>query len=118
MPVIVEYNHLPRCAAECIARQDDLSTAVAKVMHNTASTMAPVLTGALKAGVQVTEGNPAEVTASSIEGGATREYAQYVEYGTRHASAQPFMMPGFAVGVASVPIKGRTDFGVYIEAVA
>lgn len=116
--VTVVKNNLDRCAAECLARQDDLSTAVARVMHNTASMQAPVLTGALKRGILLNEGNPAEVTASSIQGGADREYAAYNEFGTSKMSANPFMMPGFVAGVASVPSKGRSDFGRYIEAVA
>lgn len=122
MPVTIRVqvvkNNLPRCAAECIARQDDLSTAIAEDMHRVASATAPVRTGALKAGIQLHAGNPAEVTASSRDGGALREYALYNEFGTRYMSAQPFMMPGYVAGRAMVNVRGRSDFGIYIEAVA
>ncbi len=120
MPVTVVYNHLPRCAAACLERAPELSQAVAEVMRDGAQAAVPVLTGALRTGIQLegTGGTEVSVTASSIAGGATREYSQYVEYGTRHASSQPFMMPGFVAGVASVPVKGRTEFGAYIEAAA
>ncbi len=115
--VIVVYDHLPRCAAEALARQDDLSTNVASDMHGGAQAAAPVRTGALRAGINLHGGNPAEVTASSLEGGAPREYAMYNEYGTRYMSANPFMMPGYIVGLAKLPMRGR-QYGAWIEAVA
>ncbi len=117
MPVIVVYNHLDRCAAMVLSAADDLCTDIAKTMQNEAQAAAPVRTGALRSGINVTEGNPAEVTASSMQGGATREYAAYNEYGTRYMSPQPFMMPGFVAGVASVAIHGRT-YGQKIEGAA
>lgn len=118
MPVVVVYNHLDNCARACITHQDTLSTAIANAMHTGAQMAAPVRTGALKAGIQVTVGNPAEVTASSRDGGASREYAEYNEFGTRYMNPQPFMMPGFVYGLAQVPVLGRTHFGAYIEAAA
>lgn len=117
MPVTVVYDHLPRCAAQALAGQDELSSEVAEVMHDAAKQLVPVRTGALRNGIQLQRGNPAEVTASSLEGGAPREYAQYNEYGTRYMSANPFMMPGFVRGLAAVPVKGR-EYGRRIEAVA
>lgn len=115
--VIVEKNNLPRCAAMALAAADDLSTDVAKDMHDGAQAAAPVRTGALRTGIHHHPGNPAEVTASSLEGGASREYAHYNEFGTRYMSANPFMMPGYIVGLAQVPVRGR-QYGAKIEAVA
>ena len=115
--VIIVYDHLPRCAAECIARQDDLSTNVAKDMHRGAEAAVHVRTGALKRGIKLNGGNPAEVTASSLEGGAPREYAAYNEFGTRYMNAIPFMMPGYVAGLATLPARGR-EYGAWIEAVA
>lgn len=115
--VTVVYDHLPRCAAEALARQADLSTAVAGDMHRGAEAAAPVRTGALKAGIQLQGGNPATVTAASRDGGATREYAAYNEYGTRYMNAHPFMVPGFVMGRAMLPARGR-EYGAHIEAVA
>lgn len=117
MPIIVEYNHLDRCAAVVLSATDDLCTDIARDMQQAAKNSAPVMTGALQRGINLVEGNPAEVTASSIEGGAMREYAQYNEYGTRHMSAQPFMMPGFVSGLARVPVHARA-YGAKIEAAA
>lgn len=120
MPTRIEvvYNHLDRVAAECIAREDQLSSAIAREIGRVAQNTAPVRTGALRRGITYEEGNPAVVTASSMDGGATREYALYNEYGTRFMRAQPFMMQGWAVGVSHLPIFGRTEYGVYIEAAA
>lgn len=115
--VIIVYDHLPRCAAEALARQADLSTNVAGDMHKGAEAAAPVRTGALKRGINLHGGNPAEVTASSLAGGALREYALYNEFGTRYMSANPFMMPGYVVGLAMLPVRAR-QYGARIEAVA
>lgn len=115
--VIVVYNHLPQCAAVALSAADDLSTDVAKDMHDGARAAAPVRTGALRAGIQMHAGNPAEVTASSLEGGGVREYAYYNEYGTRYMAANPFMMPGYVSGLARVPAHGRA-YGAKIEAAA
>lgn len=115
--VIVLYNHLPQCAAVTLSAADDLSTDVAKAMHQVAQATAPVRTGALRRGITVEEGNPATVTASSLAGGGLREYAAYNEFGTRYMAANPFMMPGFVAGVASVAVYGR-QYGAKIEAAA
>ncbi len=115
--VYVVYDHFPACAAVALSAADDLSTDVAKAMHQVAQSNAPVRTGALRRGINVTSGNPAEVTASSLQGGGTREYAAYNEFGTRYMGAQPFMMPGFVAGVASVAVYGR-QYGAKIEAAA
>lgn len=120
MPTVrieVVYNHLDACAAVALSAADDLCTDVAKVMHQGAQMNAPVRTGALRSGINLHAGNPAEVTASSLEGGGLREYAAYNEFGTRYMNAQPFMMPGYVAGLAAVPAKGR-EYGAKIEAAA
>jgi HK97 gp10 family phage protein len=113
--IIVVFNHFPQAAAATLAGADELSTGVAKAMHTAAQAAAPVRTGALRRGINLNEGNPAEVTASSLEGGGLREYAAYNEFGTRYMSANPFMMPGYIAGLASVPVEGR-KYGAKIEA--
>lgn len=115
--VIIIYDHLPRCAAVALSAADDLSTDVAKDMHDGARAAAPVRTGALRNGIKHHPGNPAEVTASSLEGGGLREYALYNEFGTRYMSANPFMMPGYMAGLAKLPARGR-EYGAKIEAAA
>lgn len=119
MPVVIVYNHLPQVIAAVIANEDDLSKDVATTMKNAAEFFSPVRTGALRNGIQL-EGEGSRtvyVTASSIEGGATREYARYVEYGTRFTPAQPFMMPGFVSGLIALPRHARA-YGAKIEAAA
>jgi HK97 gp10 family phage protein len=115
--VVVVYDHLPRCAAVALAEADELNTDVARDMHQGAQAAAPVRTGALRRGINLQEGNPAEVTASSLEGGAPREYALYNEFGTRYMSANPFMMPGYVAGLAQLPVHAR-EYGHKIEAAA
>lgn len=117
MPVYVVYDHLPQCAAVALSAADDLSTDVARDMHDGAQRAAPVRTGALRQGINLHPGNPASVTASSLEGGGLREYAAYNEFGTRYMNANPFMMPGYVAGLAQVPVHGRT-YGAKIEAAA
>lgn len=120
MGVQVIKDNIPEVIAALHAGRDDMAVGVAKGMEGYAQDFAPVLTGALRAGVQSegTGGGSAEVTASSVQGGADREYSHYVEYGTRYMAAQPFMMQGFAAGVAtSVPVEGA-KFGAKIEAAA
>lgn len=119
MPVTVVYDHLPRVALAVLENADDLSKDVATTMKERAEFYVPVLYGFLKAGIQLEgEGSTTvSVTASSIAGGGPREYAAYVEYGTRFTPAQPFMMPGFINGVISVNRHGRV-YGAKIEAAA
>ena len=117
MAVYVVYDHLPQCAAAALAGQDELSTGVGRVIHRVAQASAPVRTGALRRGINLEEGNPATITASSLEGGALREYAEYNEFGTRYMNAHPFMMPGYVAGIAAVAVEGR-KYGAKIEAAA
>lgn len=117
MAVIIVYDHLPRCAAQALAGQDDLSTNVAKNMQEGAKRFAPVRTGALRRGINLQGGNPASVTASSLEGGGLREYAAYNEFGTRYMNANPFMIPGYVYGLGMLPVEAR-KYGAAIEAVA
>jgi len=115
--IVIVYDHLPRCAAVALSAADDLSTDVARDMWRGARAAAPVRTGALRRGINLHEGNPAEVTASSLEGGAPREYALYNEFGTRYMAANPFMIPGYAAGLALLYNRGR-QYGAKIEAAA
>src|SRR4051812_23705921 len=70
--------------------------------------LAPVKTGALRASVQWTFGDPpegarlgggkrsaSETRATITAGNNNVFYARMVEFGTRHAPAQPFFYPGY-----------------------
>lgn len=116
MPVTIVFDHTDRAAAAIIANSDELTRKVADTSKDWAETHVPVLTGALKRGIQIEgTGRSLAVTASSREGGAPREYARYVEYGTRYTAAQPFMLPAHVAGLLSVPRHGAV-FGAAIEA--
>jgi len=117
MPVVIEYDHLPRCAAVAIQQEAVLSGDIAKDMQKFARRHVAVRTGALFRGIEYHYGDSAEVTASSRAGGAPREYAYYNEYGTRYMSPHPFMMPAFVEGVARLPIHAR-KYGRRIEEAA
>lgn len=52
--------------------------------------MAPVLTGRLRDGIEAVPGGFISIDARNEQG---QNYAPYVEYGTQHAPAQPFVRP-------------------------
>ncbi|MCS7124780.1 MAG: HK97 gp10 family phage protein [Candidatus Bathyarchaeota archaeon] len=54
-----------------------------------AKALAPVRTGRLRGSIY------AKTSGWTVEVGATAEYAIYVEFGTRHMQAQPFIRPAF-----------------------
>lgn len=116
--VIVEKNNLDRCATVLLQKQATMSTEVVKAMQTVARRQVPVDTGALFRGIEYHWGNPAELTAGSMDGGASREYAAYNEYGTRYMSAQPFMMPAFVAVLPRVDSLGRRHIGIPVEAAA
>lgn len=60
----------------------------------------PYVTGALHDGIEIAKGGVYNwtVTASSVAGGADREYAAYVEYGTWKMGAQPYLRPAVNEG--------------------
>lgn len=116
MPVTIVFDHTDRAALAIIANSDDLTRAVAETSKDWAEAHVPVRTGSLKRGIQLEgAGNHLNIVASSRQGGADREYARYVEYGTRFTPAQPFMLPAHVAGLLSVPRHGAV-FGAAIEA--
>ena len=120
MPVYIVFNHLPQAAATCLARQDDVSKAVAEFIKDRAQGMVPVLSGSLKAGIHLEGegGTQVSIIADSQHGGAERAYAHYVEYGTRYMGAQPYMGPAAQMGEAAAAGFGRSHLGVQVEAAA
>lgn len=120
MAVIVVYDHLPQCAVVAVTAADALAMDIAKDAHKSARRGVPVRTGALFRGIEVSGamGNgSAEVTSSSLAGGGHREYAFYVEFGTRNTPAQPYMVPAAVYAFARLPIHART-YGRKIEMAA
>lgn len=119
MAVQIVFNHLPQVAAATKAGADDLSNELAKIAKNEAERLVPVRFGFLKAGIHLEGEGDTEVSvvASSVQGGANREYSQYVEYGTRFMAAQPFMTPAYVAALAALPAKSAA-YGAKIEAAA
>ncbi len=119
MGIRIVFDHIPQVIAAVEAGKDELSKGVAEGIEGYANDFVPVLTGSLKASIHVSGGGGTyEVTAQSTEGGATREYAGYVEFGTHKAPAQPFMTPAFISGVATSLPKEAEEFRAKIEAAA
>jgi HK97 gp10 family phage protein len=104
--VQVSHNNIPNVIKAIELYADTCTEAIAKAVQDEAQQRAPVLTGRLKTGIQVeSAGQDAHVVyASSIAGGADREYAEYNEFGTRYMGAQPFFREGYeAAKVARLP---------------
>lgn len=115
----VSKNNIPNVIAAIAAQADNCVKGCAEGIKEKAQGLAPVRTGALKAGIQVSGGgNTYQVTASSTAGGAGREYAVYNEYGTRNMGAQPFMKPGFEAAMASDVPQEIMQYAAAIEKAA
>jgi HK97 gp10 family phage protein len=116
----VSHNNIPNVISAIGTEAGECVTKIARGVQDSAQNHAPVLTGALKAGITVQGGGgtTAVVSASSIDGGADREYAQYNEYGTRYMGAQPFMLPGYQDAKATTVPAAVAEYAAKIEAAA
>lgn len=87
---------------------------VAQQVERDAQRFVPVLTGALHDGISSTaHGLSATISAASLAGGAVREYADYVEYGTSDTRPQPFMRPAAELAYGRLA-DGAGDAGEHI----
>lgn len=87
--VRVVFNHLPAIAAQLPASAGTAVQETCNQLADTARSLAPVLTGALRDSITVEADGPTSGTVS-----ATARHALYKEYGTaKHGAAQPFMTP-------------------------
>ena len=117
--VNLTHNNLPNVidavqseAAECVRQCAD-------GIRDQAQANAPVLTGALRSGIDVEgAGTSVIVKASSLDGGGEREYAAYNEFGTRYMSAQPFMLPGYQAALGSTVPAAVSEYAAKIEGAA
>lgn len=70
-------------------------------IHDTARSLVPVDTGALRTSIEVFgAGGSGERT---VEAGQSLDYAPFVEYGTARQAAQPFMTPAAERHRADLP---------------
>jgi len=88
--VTILVNDLPRIAAEIRPKAEVVVAKIARDMEAGAKRRAPVDTGLLRA--SITARRVRELT-WTLEVGA--EYGAYVEYGTRHMAAQPYLHPAY-----------------------
>lgn len=113
--VNVTKDNIPNVIRAIETHADNCTRKIAEGIQRKAQAKAPVRTGHLREGIKVNGGgNSYEVSASSLEGGADREYAAYNEYGTRRMGAQPFMRPAFEEAMGS-DVPGA--FAEYVAAI-
>jgi HK97 gp10 family phage protein len=90
--VTVDLSAIDALIATLTAKVEALIEKYLVLIEDDAKHLVPVDTGALRDSITHTlEAMAGEVTA----GNDTVTYAQYVEYGTSRAAAQPFMRPSF-----------------------
>lgn len=117
--VEITKDHIPQVIEAVKTHADNATQTIANGIHEKAQGKAPVQTGRLQAGIKVSgSGSTYEVSASSVEGGAEREYAAYNEYGTRNMGAQPFMGPAYQEAQASDVPQALTQYIAAIESAA
>jgi HK97 gp10 family phage protein len=85
MKVIVEGRGLD--ASQFRSRLEDLVQLVARNVEKRAKDVVPVDTGATKNSIYV------DLDGLSARVGPTTEYSPFLEFGTVHMSARPFMIP-------------------------
>lgn len=112
-------DNIPQVIAAILAGRDELGKGVADAIEKYAKDFVPVLTGALKISIRSSGGGGTyEITADSMEGGAPRSYAGYVEYGTSKMAPQPYMTPAYEAGKATALPVEEAKFIAKIEAAA
>lgn len=118
--VEVTKNNVPNVISAIQTHADNATHSIADGIHGHAQARVAVRTGALREGIKVngTGNNSYEVSASSTEGGADREYAVYNEYGTRYMGAQPFMGPAYQEAKASDVPQALAQYITAIEQAA
>jgi HK97 gp10 family phage protein len=92
LSVVVDLTQLDALIATLTVKIEVLIEKYLILIEDDAKHLVPVATGALRDSITHTlEALAGEVTA----GNDTVDYAQYVEYGTARAAAQPFLRPAF-----------------------
>lgn len=86
--VTITKNNLGRIAVNLRPQASQVVRKAAFDVEAHAKTLVPVDTGALKASIQTEQ--TGDMSAAVTAG---MEYAPYVEYGTSHGPAQPYMTP-------------------------
>lgn len=112
MRVRVVKNRFPQVIFTTRFQGNRVAQDTAEDMEENAKRFVPVLFGFLQNSISTSGGGGDwTVSAQSTRGGADREYANYVEYGTRHMAAQPFMQPAFQKGATVDVYTNGIEFG-------
>lgn len=104
--VKIEMARLQHLMGSVAPNADRIVEAAARQLESRAKQLAPVDTGAMRASIAVTNTGPAQRRI-----GPTTRYAVFVEMGTRHKAARPFLMPAFdaVVGTLQQQLRGVVD---------
>lgn len=116
----VVRNNIPDVMRVVAHAEESIPRNLSERTRDYAKTIVPVLQGFLQdsiKSVRVRQG-VYQVTARSTEGGADRDYAHYVEYGTSKMAPQPFMRPSY-VWMKRIALQAEAArFGVAVEIAA
>lgn len=86
--LVVSRNQFAKIGAELGPKVTKVVVATALAVEAEAKASAPVKTGNLRRSIHTV---PIDATHAQV--GTDVEYAPFVEYGTRHAHAQPYLTP-------------------------
>ena len=86
--VVVKQNRIREVARSVRKQADAVAHAAALAVEAHAKTIVPVQTGNLKNSIQTWREGPGLYAV-----GTHVEYAPYVEFGTRHMAARPYLRP-------------------------
>lgn len=123
--VRVVKDNVPAVIAQLGREEHRVSWDIGEHIRNRAEANAPVDTGNLKRRIRMHEvGDEVQVLSDtkdpeqpSLIWSTQRDYAYYVEFGSRSNSPQPYMTPAAMAGVGHIPVAGNR-MGARIERVA
>lgn len=95
--VRITKNNIPEVIVALVKQENEMPKNLAAFTEGAAKAQVPVDLGNLRRSIKTrhTGRGKYTVSAKSTEGGAPRDYAHYVEYGTRYTRAQPYMGPAY-----------------------
>lgn len=94
--ITTKNNFFPKAKAQLDEQLAQVITKGCLAIEADAKRQCPVDTGNLRRSITT------KVKGTSGEVGTNVEYAPYVEYGTRHQVAQPFLIPALQSNISSI----------------
>lgn len=116
----VTKNNVPDVIRVVQVAEDSLPKNLTEATRDIAKDIVPVQFGFLRNSIRSSKLRKGlwQTSARSTEGGAERDYAHYVEYGTSKMAAQPFMGPAFRIMVNAPLTIESHKFEVAVEIAA